>query len=103
MTIPKHPIDRGEHGFYTRIAKATNISRQHVGKVLQGKASYSRGSLYKIARACSVEVGWLVEYIERVAACRELVAVGRLDLASAVDDQTLTIKEALEDFLSTQG
>ncbi len=62
LTIPHSR----EHGFYTLIAKSSNYSRQHVAKVLQGKANYSTRSLGAIAKACNVDSGWLVDYIERV-------------------------------------
>ncbi len=51
-------------GYYTRIAKACDYSRQHVSKVLRGQGSYSKESLARIAAACGVDVGWLARYIE---------------------------------------
>lgn len=93
MTLPKYPkypIHRGERGFYTRIAKATGIGRQHVGKILQAKASYSTESLKRIARACNTDVSTLAGYIERVGVCRQLVDKGYDDLACEVDNQSLS-------------
>jgi len=47
------------------IAKATGLSRVHVGKVLCGKVGASHKTLLKIANATGLDVGQISGYITR--------------------------------------
>jgi hypothetical protein len=75
----KRAIAEGKltEGNFRRIARATNLTPQHVGRVIKGAAETKLSTAYRIAVAAGVTLDELYEYAQKRNAASEAVATGK--------------------------